>query len=212
MSLASTSYYLKVVDTTQFHNSTNPDISYYQLIAELWIEISEGDDPIFPGSSHQRFTWQETVDRFPFEHKLWHNPTWQGLTGLDILDSPVQDMCSFLLSMYISDGTLIPGTLISKIVNYGLSPAECCFSRTKHDVSKPESGVVDSLKNLCMHSNSNKTLLWGTCFSHAVAEVFLVQAHCSRLCCIVCIFVTCQFILIYFISFYVTPILILPAV
>lgn len=69
------------------------------------------------------------------------------------VNSPIQDLCSHLISLYAYDGTVIPGTLVSRIINYGLSPVLCCFNRLKVCNDLAQSGTVDSLKHLLMHEN-----------------------------------------------------------
>lgn len=66
--------------------------------------------------------------------------------------SPAQDLCVYLLSLYSLSNTLIPGTLIHRIVSHNLSPTFCAFNRYRfNDVT--ENGVVDSLRNLLLHVN-----------------------------------------------------------
>ncbi len=68
------------------------------------------------------------------------------------VSSPVRDLTSHFLSLYICKGILYQGTLVQRIVSYGLSPTGCIFK--KHCVSsKPKCGIVDSLRNVLMHEH-----------------------------------------------------------
>ena len=68
------------------------------------------------------------------------------------VDSPVQELTKYFLSLYICDGILYTGTLIDRIVSYGLSPTYCMFNRFSMP-PKSECGLVDSLRVLLSHSN-----------------------------------------------------------
>ena len=59
-----------------------------------------------------------------------------------------------LLSEYVTNGKLIPNTLLSRIVNLGMSPVKCIFQKQKinYDLDSSD-GVVDSLKHLIRHEN-----------------------------------------------------------
>jgi hypothetical protein len=48
-------------------------------------------------------------------------------------------------------GKLIPGTLVQRIVSYGLSPTELLFNKPNLLTNSHDSGVVDSLRYLVMH-------------------------------------------------------------
>jgi hypothetical protein len=64
--------------------------------------------------------------------------------------SPLQQLCTYFMSLYVAKCTLIPGTLVSRLVTSGLSPINCVFNQiTKCNVST-ESGIVHSLKGLLM--------------------------------------------------------------
>ena len=72
------------------------------------------------------------------------------------VDSPSRDVCAFQLASYVLKGSVIKGTLIEKLVESGDSPIKLLFDRKycvpyyDHNVN---SGVVDSLRYLIMHSN-----------------------------------------------------------
>ena len=52
--------------------------------------------------------------------------------------------------MYVAQGTLIPGTIVSRRVTCGLSPINCVFNQIIKCNVSTESGIVDSLKGLLM--------------------------------------------------------------
>ena len=64
--------------------------------------------------------------------------------------SPFKNLCTHLVSNFISDGHVIPGTLIGRLIKFGLSPVACAFNKFSLP-SKTESGIVDSLRSLVMH-------------------------------------------------------------
>jgi hypothetical protein len=68
------------------------------------------------------------------------------------VDSPFKDLCTYMLSEYISRGSVIPGTLIGRLVESGLSPVSCAFNRFLIP-RNTESGIADSLRSLLMHEN-----------------------------------------------------------
>lgn len=72
------------------------------------------------------------------------------------VSSSARDLTSHFLSLYVCNGTLIPGTLIDRVVQNGLSPTRCIFNSMNvlfNNSRSVSSGVVDSLRSLLMHSN-----------------------------------------------------------
>jgi len=74
------------------------------------------------------------------------------LKRIYVIDSPVKNLTNYFLSMYISQGITYPGTIIQRVVSYGLSPTNCIFNKYNL-VSQPDCGVVDSLRSLLSHVN-----------------------------------------------------------
>ena len=68
------------------------------------------------------------------------------------VDSPVRDLTNHFLSLYICKGLLYPGTLVHRIVSFGLSPIDCIFNK-QYLPPKPPCGIVDSLQMLLMHNH-----------------------------------------------------------
>ena len=66
--------------------------------------------------------------------------------------SPVQDLCNYFLSIYITNGDLVPDTLVDRIVSLGMSPVKCIFNKC-HSPIKANCGVVDTLRTLLMHEH-----------------------------------------------------------
>ena len=67
--------------------------------------------------------------------------------------SSAQDLSAHLLSLYITRNVLIPNTLVHRLVSAGVSPTECAFSRLRRHSWDSSDGVVESMRNLLMHSN-----------------------------------------------------------
>ena len=70
------------------------------------------------------------------------------------IDSPVRDLCSHFLAQYLSCGELIRGTLVDRLVSFGLSPTRCAYNKVRKVYNcDSDSGVVDSIRGLLMHEN-----------------------------------------------------------
>ena len=69
------------------------------------------------------------------------------------VESPVNRLNAYLLSLYTLQNVLIPNTLIHRIITFGLSPTKCMFTRLNSKLFLSNSGTVDSLRYLLMHSN-----------------------------------------------------------
>ena len=68
--------------------------------------------------------------------------------------SPAKDLNMYMLSLFVTKGHLIKGTLVDKLVKLGLSPLQTVFNRpSKVPYNQTETGLVDSLKYLVMHEN-----------------------------------------------------------
>ena len=69
-------------------------------------------------------------------------------------DTPLRDLCTYYLSMFILSGNTIKGTIIDRIVNFGLCPIKCAYDKNvrMHLNSQPD-GIVESLKQLLYHDN-----------------------------------------------------------
>lgn len=71
------------------------------------------------------------------------------------VESPARDVHLHFLSLFMCNGTLIPGTLCERLINHNISPMQC-FVNKRVNVqyfSQNSSGVVDSLRILLMHEN-----------------------------------------------------------
>lgn len=62
--------------------------------------------------------------------------------------SPVRDLCSFFLSMFLIDGFRCPGTLIDRLLNFNVSPTRCVFIKPRFYSNRECDGIVDSLRFL----------------------------------------------------------------
>ena len=68
--------------------------------------------------------------------------------------SPTRSLCVFMLSQYVASGSLIPGSLVDRVVKMGVSPSSIMVSKPKSSHDRNDSdGVVDSLRNLLLNEN-----------------------------------------------------------
>ena len=67
-------------------------------------------------------------------------------------DTPVKSLTNYFMSLYLARGVLIPGTLVHRIISYGLSPIKCIFNKI-YLPADPVCGVTDSLKMLLRNEN-----------------------------------------------------------
>lgn len=68
------------------------------------------------------------------------------------VESPVRDLTSHFLSLFIIEGISFPGTIVERILSCGLSPTNCMFNKYMKP-SQPDCGIVDSIRSLVMHEN-----------------------------------------------------------
>ena len=61
------------------------------------------------------------------------------------INSPLRDLCVHDLSVYMSCGKTIPGTITHRITQLGLSPVDCAFTKHIPCHKSCNNGVVDSL-------------------------------------------------------------------
>ena len=64
------------------------------------------------------------------------------------VNSPARDLNCFLLAQYINNDTLIPGSLVQRIVSAGYSPVKAAFSRVKPSPCVQYDGFLDSIKQI----------------------------------------------------------------
>ena len=70
------------------------------------------------------------------------------------VQSSAQRVFTYLLSLFICDNILIPGSLIERLVSFGLSPIECAFNEKRSPKNDDNAiGVCDSVRTLLMHVN-----------------------------------------------------------
>ena len=74
------------------------------------------------------------------------------LKRIYVVDSPIRDLTSYFVSLFATKGELYPGTIVDRVLSYGLSPINCIFNKCSIP-SHPENGIVDSIKALLMHEN-----------------------------------------------------------
>ena len=70
------------------------------------------------------------------------------------VDSPCRDLCLEMLCRYLTDGKVIGGTLLHKVIQAGYSPIHTAFYKEHFKCNViEENGIVDSLKNLICNEN-----------------------------------------------------------
>ena len=62
-------------------------------------------------------------------------------------------VCTYFLSLYMLKKTVIPGTLVSKLLSFGLSPISCIFYDYTKSSFISDCGLTDSLRRLIMHEH-----------------------------------------------------------
>ncbi len=67
--------------------------------------------------------------------------------------SPTRTMNFYLMSLYLLNGTLVPGSLLERIVRYGYSPIELMFTQPNRKCFSGQDGHVDSLRALLLSEN-----------------------------------------------------------
>ncbi len=72
---------------------------------------------------------------------------------LCLTDSPTRNLCIHLLDIYMTDGILIPGTIIDRIVKTGISPLSLLSQTNVRKPLQTEDGLVDSLRSLLLCEN-----------------------------------------------------------
>jgi hypothetical protein len=71
------------------------------------------------------------------------------------VQSPLKQLTIHMLSQYISKGTIVPGTIVSKVLSMGLSPSYCAFNDYKFHLptSINDNGHIDSIRAMVFHEN-----------------------------------------------------------
>ena len=68
-------------------------------------------------------------------------------------DSTTRNLCIHFLNKYIMHGTLIPGTIIDRIVGMGVSPSSLLSDKCSSHNYLPADGLVDSLRVMLLSDN-----------------------------------------------------------
>ena len=68
-------------------------------------------------------------------------------------DSITRNLCIHFLNKYIVHGTLIPGTIIDRIVGMGISPSSLLSDKCSSHKYLPVDGLVDSLRAMLLSDN-----------------------------------------------------------
>lgn len=64
------------------------------------------------------------------------------------ISSPVRELCSVFLSMFMTNGFRCPGTLVDRLLNFNVSPVHCLFSKPRACFNSERNGIDDSLRYL----------------------------------------------------------------
>ena len=82
-----------------------------------------------------------------------HKNTASLMYRIFLVESPIRNLAKHFLSAYIARGVVIPGTIVDRLITYGLSPTKCAFFKGCRHSHQQNCGVVDSLRVLFMHQN-----------------------------------------------------------
>ena len=69
-------------------------------------------------------------------------------------DSLLRSLCAINLARFILHGTLIPGSLVQRLISFGISPTEVLFNNSFKFIDSnctQNNGIADSLRYLVMH-------------------------------------------------------------
>ena len=69
------------------------------------------------------------------------------------VSTPLLDLTTLFVSQYIVNNLVIPGTIVSDVLNMGMSPISCAFTKNHINNNPNENGVVDSLRSLIYHEH-----------------------------------------------------------
>ena len=71
------------------------------------------------------------------------------------VSSPAKDLNLHFLSLYMCKGTIVPGTLVSRLLSIGVSPVSYIFNSSTYNLPtfNTLNGHVDSIRNLLYHEN-----------------------------------------------------------
>ena len=70
-------------------------------------------------------------------------------------DSPTRNLCAYFIDLFVTQNILIPGTLVNRFVDMGISPASLIFPGCTNS-SQPSytaDGLVDSLRFMLYNDN-----------------------------------------------------------
>ena len=70
-----------------------------------------------------------------------------------MVDTPARDLNLTLLSQYISNGSVINGTILSRIIDMGMSPVKCALRKHKYTTAQQSDGIIDSLRQFILNEN-----------------------------------------------------------
>ena len=88
------------------------------------------------------------------------------------VESPTRTLSSYLLAEYLCNGTLSDGSLLHRMIRFGISPVECILRKTKHKSSGVSDGVIDSLKYLLCHEQFLKPYSDEHLLAHLLVKAF----------------------------------------
>ena len=74
------------------------------------------------------------------------------------VETPLRDLTSHFMSLYIDKHIIIPGTIVSTIVSMGLSVIKCAFNVDKFlpPSLSNDNGHIDSIRAMIFHENLMK--------------------------------------------------------
>ncbi len=87
------------------------------------------------------------MDIPPVQH-IVDNMTLSLFNRIFKVDSPTRDLSLYLLGRYVTEGRTHKGTLVSQVVNMGVSPTRAALTHLRVQVERDSDGVVDSIQTL----------------------------------------------------------------
>ena len=97
-----------------------------------------------------------------------------------------------MLQDYVITGRIIPGTLIARIIDLGISPVRAAIKKIIIDPQLPENGITDSLYALLSSENFLRSR--GSLereFLQLLTRSFINWSHVLRLSCFIIVTLSC---------------------
>lgn len=77
-------------------------------------------------------------------------------TNICLTSSSTRNLCIYFMNIFITKNFLVPGTLVTRIINMGISPSSIFYSGIHKPTSTETDGLLDSLRTLLFSDNYTK--------------------------------------------------------